>query len=347
MRPSLKPSVVPDTTLLSPIEIIQYQIAPKASCRGKDQQSINPTNENPSTVNTFSLPSPPSLEGTWRPSKSFDSGSLTESTDQTTDTIDSASVGSLLTHPASRELDWGELDLEEFWPGCLWANDSKPIQTPPNASSAPCDPFPYSAILNPVDCTRLSGDIYGWPSVSNKPEWGYKPTGNLKLEKAYLRPFLRRLLNLTTETDSSNLSSTSPIAFSADLDFSSASISCERTSMQSLTRSSDSGYRSASHTPDDGDGNNDHFEPTKLKANHEGRICCGKVFSRASNWKSHIKAHSESDYPHTCRVMLGRSFCDQKFRRKTDLNRHYDKVSNRHGTKAIHSKAKCVKLALL
>ena len=253
-----------------------------ASCRGKDQQSINPTNENPSTVDPFTLPTPPSLKRTCRPPESFDSGSLMKSTDQTTDTIGSASVGSLLTHPASRELDW-----EEFWPGCLWANDSKPIQTPPNASSAPCDPFPYSPLIYPAD--------YGSPSVSNKAEWA----------------------------------------------------EWGRTSMQSLTRTSDSGYRSASHTPDDGDGNNDHFEPTKLKANHEGRICCGKVFSRASNWKSHIKAHSESDYPHTCRVMLGQSFCNQKFRRKTDLNRHYDKVSNRHGTKAIHSKAKCVKLALL
>ena len=74
------------------------------------------------------------------------------------------------------------------------------------------------------------------------------------------------------------------------------------------------------------------------EAKNECRVC-GKRFTRTFNWKSHMETHHvEGRYPHLCTAMVGQSSCDKKFLRKTDLDRHYDKVSSRYGTKAIKFK---------
>ena len=62
------------------------------------------------------------------------------------------------------------------------------------------------------------------------------------------------------------------------------------------------------------------------EAIHECRIC-GKLFKRSYNWKSHLETHNpERKYPHPCTAVVGNQPCTKKFRRKTDLDRHYDHV---------------------
>ena len=67
---------------------------------------------------------------------------------------------------------------------------------------------------------------------------------------------------------------------------------------------------------------------TPEEATHECRVC-GKLFKRSYNWKSHMETHNpERKYPHPCTAMTGSNPCTKKFQRKTDLDRHYDSVSN-------------------
>lgn len=67
---------------------------------------------------------------------------------------------------------------------------------------------------------------------------------------------------------------------------------------------------------------------TPEEATHECRVC-GKLFKRSYNWKSHMETHNpERKYPHPCTATVGNGTCTKKFQRKTDLDRHFDSVSN-------------------
>ncbi|KAL8791001.1 MAG: hypothetical protein Q9195_006075 [Heterodermia aff. obscurata] len=67
--------------------------------------------------------------------------------------------------------------------------------------------------------------------------------------------------------------------------------------------------------------------PTTVEEfNHDCRVC-GELVKGTSNWKSHMLKHdTERKYPFKCTAILGRSSCNKKFQRKTDLDKHYDKV---------------------
>ena len=66
---------------------------------------------------------------------------------------------------------------------------------------------------------------------------------------------------------------------------------------------------------------------TPEEATHDCKVC-GKLFKRSYNWKSHMETHNpERKYPHPCTAMNGDQPCSKKFQRKTDLDRHFDSVS--------------------
>ena len=67
---------------------------------------------------------------------------------------------------------------------------------------------------------------------------------------------------------------------------------------------------------------------TPEEATHDCKVC-GKLFKRSYNWKSHMETHNpDRKYPHPCTAMIGEQPCSKKFQRKTDLDRHYDSVSD-------------------
>ncbi|KAL8636424.1 MAG: hypothetical protein Q9226_009257 [Calogaya cf. arnoldii] len=69
---------------------------------------------------------------------------------------------------------------------------------------------------------------------------------------------------------------------------------------------------------------------TPEEATHECRIC-GKSFKRSYNWKAHMETHNpDRKYPHPCTATVGDTSCTKKFQRKTDLDRHYDRVHLKH-----------------